>query len=349
MKAKDCLHWRIVPLACYYIVLGAISLYTCISPIKWNPWAASSSTDKARKLYFAEEEARRKDTPIPLPTQRPRALTAPLPPTPQPSCEPSRSLWRRPSEQRSPKGRWTCPQKLSPFFEKLPPEIRHQIYVCVFQDDAPRVRIVRKIGQRRLGHVRSRCSCIDSSRFYESVCCNAVHKGADWYPYHSRDRTDGGVLSILKSCRKLYAEAIDTLYQSQTFALANLETMILFSVTILPQRLNVVRSLQLTYKLGNCGRWNEVEDLSEWRRVCGILSSMRALEELRVDIKDRIANVFHPLHEDVLRPLTALTAVTEFEVRINWSSADDPSFQGEGVPFRLVELGSLLDMVVCSL
>lgn len=332
MTVKDCLRWTLAPFACCCIVI--ISLCTCTNPLNWGRCGTSALAERDRKLRLAEEEARRKDTPIALPPKRPRALTAP---SPDHSCEPSRSLGRRFIECRLPKGQWTCPQKLSPFFEKLPPEIRHQIYVCVFRDGAPLVHVVRKRGRRRLGHLRCRGNCSGTGRLYAPCWSRTAHTTTDWYPSYRGDRTDGGALPLLRSCRKLYAEAIDTLYRSQTFEMASLERMILFSLTILPQRLNTVRWLHLTYNLRRCVHWDDVLDFSEWRKGCGILLRMRALEQLRVDINDSLPFGFPPSPvEEILGPLTALTTIKEYEVRTNMPLPDDRTFLNKGMPFRLI-------------
>lgn len=343
MKTKDCLYWALAPFVCccvgvsFLCTCSVISLCTCTSPLNWGHCRTSANNDRNRRIRLADEEARRKDTPIALPPQRPRALTAPVPSTRDPSCEPSRSLGRRFIERRSPKGQWTSPQKLSPFFEKLPLEIRHQIYICVFQDDAPLVHIVHRRGRRRLGHLRCRGTYSGTRWLYASCWSCKANTAADWYPSHRGDRTDGGVLPLLRSCRKLYAEAIDILYRSLTFAMANLTTMILFSLTVLPQRLNAVRRLQLTYTLRNSRHWREILDFSEWRKACGILSRMSALEELGVDINDAFSGrvPLSPI-EEILGPLTALTAIKDYVVRTNWPLSDNRTFLGEGMPFRLI-------------
>lgn len=347
MTVHDSIKWTLYCIRSPFVWcwLGTKGHRTCANPRKWNPNSDFAGADGTREGRLADGEARlackeyrRKDTPVAIPTQRLRALTASLPSSPELSSEPSRSLDMWSTEHGSSSSRWMCAQELSPFFEKFPPEIRHQIYLLVFQGDAPIVRIVRRRDQRRLGHVR----CQDSSAGPDGSdrwCGTCTGDRADELSrtFH-RTCTDGSVLPLLRSCRKLYVEAIDTLYQSQTFEMLNPETLILFCMTVLPQRLNVVRRLQLTYNMERREVREHPGFFSEWNRACGFLSKMRALEELEVYINDLYTYIFTSVpNEEILGPLTAVTAVKKFLVRISWKLPDTLSLMEDGLPFWLVE------------
>lgn len=347
MRVHDSIKWILYCIRSPFVWcwLGTNGLCTCTNPRKWKPNSDIARGDRTREGRLADDEApladeedRRKDTAVALPTQRPRALTVPLLLSLELSCEPSRSLKRRSTGHGSSSSQWMCAQELSPFFEKFPPEIRHQIYVLVFQGDAPIVRIVRRRGHRRLDHVRCQYSSAgtDGSDRWCGTCTGDGEDELSRSFY--RTCTDGGVLSLLRSCRKLYVEAIDTLYQSQTFEMANPENLIHFCMTVLPQRSNVVRRLQLTNNMEHREVQEQPEFFSKWNRACGFLSNMRALEELKVYINDPYTYIFPSVPtEDILGPLTAVTAVKKFLVRISWKLPDALSFMEDGLPFWLVE------------
>ena len=53
--------------------------------------------------------------------------------------------------------------------------------------------------------------------------------------------------AILRTCRQIYAEAVDLLYTTNTFILYDFHTLTTFAKSIPPQRLNAIRSLRVHY------------------------------------------------------------------------------------------------------
>lgn len=53
-------------------------------------------------------------------------------------------------------------------------------------------------------------------------------------------------LSLLKTCRQIYIEAVPVLYSTWKFYLRDMDTLIHLSETLLPQRLATIRTLHIT-------------------------------------------------------------------------------------------------------
>jgi hypothetical protein len=182
-----------------------VRMVLCLGPVIWvlqmydDHWAP-----KFRRPPDIHELARRArgesplDAPVPLPRNRKRALTNPLPALESIN---SMSYSIRRSRQR------TDDQAMSSFLTKLPFEIRQIIYEEVLADggDGSVVHILRKHG--RLGHWR--CRIQDGLELCDSKGRRCVE---GWLSYKAKvwhaDKagrldliTDDGLVPLLRTCR----------------------------------------------------------------------------------------------------------------------------------------------------
>ncbi|KAL3419896.1 hypothetical protein PVAG01_08395 [Phlyctema vagabunda] len=140
------------------------------------------------------------------------------------------------------KGKTTALQDASLLF-RLPPEIRKMVYEEVlagyvfhvyFQDAYRRLRA-------------ERCKSVEPSFWKEvspNICKGMVCRNQLRVP-GAPDRWGGvALLPLLMSCRRVYSETIEMLYNHNAFEFDSLQTLLQFSMTILPQRLPLMKAVQ---------------------------------------------------------------------------------------------------------
>lgn len=264
-----------------------------------------------------------------LPTIRPRALTPP--PSPRTALE-------------SPPT--TFAQLQSPLFSNLPLEIRRLIYHHALVSRS--THIVR-LGPR-LGHIRCRLS--RNARPWDHRCWGITVNGSDLYHgphdgFPTEEETEEnkpGLLPLVMACRRIYTEAMPVLYGDNTFSMLHLESVMSLADTILPQRLNTIRSVELgwyfyiPYPLYTC-KFQPMDyppnDIATWERVWSILANMEGLVTLRIDLK---ARWMEPLTVDEERQLLAPAMVVRtpraWEMRLDWKDAG-VDWEAQGAPFRV--------------
>ena len=149
-------------------------------------WEVVAYGGKKTKNYIKRRNYDRKHgPPLPLPVQRKRALTLPIPPDAD-----NKNLFGRPRQK-------TYDQSQSALFSKLPGEVRTMIYKEVLCGPVPIVHIVTK-RKRKLGHVRCR-----------GLKDHDVDESSDSYihtvgsPRPDIRKRDGNLLPLLQSCRRM--------------------------------------------------------------------------------------------------------------------------------------------------
>ncbi|KAF2438619.1 hypothetical protein P171DRAFT_437057 [Karstenula rhodostoma CBS 690.94] len=123
------------------------------------------------------------------------------------------------------KGRKTKTQTQSPFFSKLPPEIRFMIYEMVLCETA-QVHIIVK-GCKREG---------DTTQMYGRTCVEPRR----YCPPGSRCRVQS---QLLLTCRMVYREAIDILYSKNAFIFQSEYDFVLFGRQTVPRHLGKIKKV----------------------------------------------------------------------------------------------------------
>ena len=250
----------------------------------------SNPEGKPRKFrHIACKDALKKEAPKPLPARRKRALTLPLP-----DCSKSDS-------KKNPQT--TNQQEDSLLFSRFPLEIRRMIYAEVLTGDQYVIHIYRKADQRlsnhKCDHEHKDCRDINAAQFILQKDC--------WYydeePYHTASgaikstvefkHQVHGLLPLLQTCRLVYvlyipdpndladlsrySEAIDMLYRDNTFSFPDPASMMFFSQTVLPQRLELLRSIHILWSYDPYKFYTK-SDKKEMCKLHEVLKKMKQLE-----------------------------------------------------------------------
>ncbi|KAI9662039.1 MAG: hypothetical protein M1831_002954 [Alyxoria varia] len=284
--------------------------------------------------------------PEPLPEERPRALTPPIsppyaegqpqfpdssssqtptyaPPAAAASSSSSSSHRHLNKSQRTQQQPRTYSQIQSSLLTRLPAELRLQIWRHVLGDDLIHlVRCRHRIGYRRClgadGTLRSRGGWSEHDYCW-GECATTVHDGQPKVRKEAPVETARPLLPLVKTCRKVYTEAIPLLYTTNHFSLNHIETLISLHLTLLPHRLSQIRSLTLSwrltlapYKVQRSSDSNAASlvigpnvsppphDLGTWESACAALAAMTGLRDLHVIIEPRPGNF--PLGSAPLKP-----------------------------------------------
>ena len=168
---------------------------------------------------------------------------------------------RRPALKRRRRLSETSPmasiQSSSALLTKFPAEIRLQIYKYAIVGASRHVHIILHKAQRPGGirHV-SKIRSYQCNHDFDSLAMNDFEIHAPAYgnpplrPYYLPPLPSErglGPLTLLKTCRQVYLEAIDLLYREQTFTFTSLAQPPFFIHSVLPERLAQIRSIQLIY------------------------------------------------------------------------------------------------------
>lgn len=263
--------------------------------------------------------------PPPLPLPRVRALTLPL-----------RRFFRSDGLQL------TNVQNQSSFFTKLPLEIRLQIYQYMLGNGGP-IHILRK--HRKLAHRLCRAygtnppkTCVEAECWGARYTTGRMVQNLGIPLWREvGDVADRGLLDPVLTCRRLYSESISILYSHNTFDFDQRESLYSLSITILPDRFNMIRSIQL-HHLTNPANLNLPDVWVLWEQIWRIIADMQGLRELRISFAARNFGRLADMREDgleqkVLAPLRAVTKPKIFTVEVPWRPG-----QLQDVPFQIKRL-----------
>ncbi|KAK2758284.1 hypothetical protein FQN54_004130 [Arachnomyces sp. PD_36] len=270
---------------------------------------------------------------------------------------------------------------------RLPLELRKLVYAYALADGAGEgggrcLHVVRMEKGRRLAHVRC-CAFGDEQGLGEGETGNEIvvrakrkerdhdcwgyttHLGGYYSrPKHGFSERDGGLLSLLKSCRKVYSEAIDILYTQNTFDFNHVDTILNLSTTILPYRLHSIRHLNLHWTV-RALTWMDAYppyDESTWLRLCRTLSAsppsssshstappaftsssaatstphMPGLVNLHITLRSAAdSSSFYPGEKKLLDPLRLIRQPRVFRVYFPWELREDMVVSLRDAPFAL--------------
>lgn len=186
--------------------------------------------------------------------------------------------------------------------QRLPPEIRQMIWGYVFGSEA--IHLVNM--KDKIRHVR--CSSGSKpSLTHHRHCCPLTparwrvydgrisgHSDSLLYPHtHKRlpDNLSNSGAALLRTCRAIYAETADMLYQNATFDVDDLYTFIAFAKAVGPYHLAAIRSLTvqwtpmwqpLTGKDHTSSIYAHTHSDALWTQFWALVSSLPSLQSLYV-------------------------------------------------------------------
>ncbi|KAF1962092.1 hypothetical protein CC80DRAFT_588706 [Byssothecium circinans] len=241
-------------------------------------------------------------------------------------------------------------QGQSMFFAMLPLEIRKIVYEYVMGEETIHLTLGAK---RRFAHFK--CprdgAVIDADSdargmggVEEDCGCRILVGGAQ------SGRLSGACSRILRTCRRMYREAVPHLYTPHTFSLLHI-THLLYLPSRIPQpRLNTIRTLRLRWAIralpyfrrGMSNRLAYPEDTANWEKAWGILASMRGLQDLRVVIVDSSRDSIWEaqwlgLEEKLLESVRRVGGVRRVEVVLPYASCSVDWDLGGAVVLRKPE------------
>lgn len=80
-----------------------------------------------------------------------------------------------------------------------------------------------------------------------------------------------------------YTDAIEVLYSSNVFDFDSMESLILFSIAIVPKRFDAIQYLQLDFRFSTSSFFSEstaYNDPPRWERTWRVIGSMKSLQEV---------------------------------------------------------------------
>ncbi|KAF2491696.1 hypothetical protein BU16DRAFT_126349 [Lophium mytilinum] len=178
-------------------------------------------------------------------------------------------------------------QSQSLFFTKLPAEIRMIIYEMVLRSHGFSIWIDSPLSIPLTPHLRGEARCLHPSH---TLC------DLDWsYPDHICPRSVllARYLFLPLSCRRMYSESIDLLYSSNTFKPQNVQSLLWLSTRLQPQRFHAIRVVEFDYLIKRLPGYVIIpedsskyipESAEDWCFVWGVVSSMRGLRHLHVEL-----------------------------------------------------------------
>jgi hypothetical protein len=211
-------------------------------------------------------------------------------------------------------------QSQSQLFTRLPLEIRQQIYAYAAANSTVHIRTTH--GGTRYSHYRCKCVTCLGSGYYHSP--NQPNWKREWHCDKSK-WTEGNKLDItlLRTCRKMYGEAISVLYAENAFCFQSLHVLQGWLATLLPQRRDVLRKIHidLSYNVNSHSspRVNGLA-ISIDQRTCHdvftAVAHLPILQELEVRIHPNASQPFAPLTHEFLSPLSVMRGQDKGRLRV---------------------------------
>jgi hypothetical protein len=161
------------------------------------------------------------------------------------------------------------------------------------------------------------------------------------------DISDDGGLALLQTCRQIYNECIGLLYTTNVFDINHPQTLVFLAKTIIPQRLAMIRTLQVSFPgvglprgYGSIidPRLQEPDGIATWVEMCNVISTkMTGLKSLTLGFERSHLFKGNGDLEDVPREdiamlcqhLCALRGLKKFDIKIYPASWDVSEFADE--------------------
>lgn len=151
--------------------------------------------------------------------------------------------------------------------------------------------------------------------------------------------------ALLRTCRQIYTETADLLYQQRMFLLHGRSAFAAFAAMIGNQHLGRMRHIRLMIKRQHFHdlpvRLHEPHVPSRWNKLWSTIAGMRYLQTLRIEItftvpaKMKLADDHHG--RPILEPILALQGLRKFDLKywVRWVWRTPPPRQGSGLAISL--------------
>ncbi|KAF2728671.1 hypothetical protein EJ04DRAFT_90986 [Polyplosphaeria fusca] len=222
-------------------------------------------------------------------------------------------------------------QMQSPLVGRLPKELRIVIYEIVLGDDRlTHIDPYRDNSEDRLeraGHRR----CVEEDSLFPTWqhCCFAPWSLWGTKCLSNRHPSNDHLTSLLKTCRLIYVEAVDSLYKCNTFSFKGARGVLAICDLIPPPQWLMIRHVHMSTKFFlpldflTSERDLPPENLERWRKACISIGkcSLRSLV-LELTVLDMLEHYDRPEFANdeslisILEPVKHLTAQT-FVIEIN--------------------------------
>ncbi|KAI9844028.1 MAG: hypothetical protein M1837_005963 [Sclerophora amabilis] len=199
-----------------------------------------------------------------------------------------------------------------------------------------------------MAHIR--CMQREEPDVWTHKCWGILY--TSWGHFESRpeDPPDERLLSLVKTCRQVYHEAIEIIYSDNVFDVKRPDCILFLSSTILPHRLNAIRSLRIHWYFswplyvavpGGRRKHYPPYDEATWERTWEIIADMEGLQYIRV-LMDELWMERTPNEvATILEPLKRVPSGKDFEAEIPWRirvrdiERESPGEPGGCFPFRI--------------
>ncbi|KAL2799474.1 hypothetical protein BJX66DRAFT_332961 [Aspergillus keveii] len=163
---------------------------------------------------------------------------------------------------------------------RLPPEIRHMIWVAVLGD--LEIEIVTRRHRRVIPYFYDECGCVDK-RAHTCPFLGCIVHGHE--SDENRDREQEArlrLLAVVLTCRRIYTETLPVLYSTNTFTFATFEIIHLFRSSIPSSHWNLIRFVHVhTYNI----LWHHRGRADVFRISCEDVLSLTALREFTIQVR----------------------------------------------------------------
>ncbi|CAG8216316.1 unnamed protein product [Penicillium salamii] len=248
-----------------------------------------------------------------------RPLTPPLPEANDSIQTSSSRPWRLSRSKRQ--EQQTFDQNQSPLFNRLPAEVRLLIWEHYLSNQRLHMILSNQHTWKQSDSKIIGLSCSDSRDYCPCThhcwgqrarrpaggCVEVIkHVDSRWHEEHEWNFDTGRVdfVPLLQTCRAIYSESIDMMYQNNTFLFNNTSTIVDLSHTLLPQRMDLIRNVQLSFS--DPGG-------PTWEACCQVLATrMPNLRNLIIHLYPHVTKFL----DSWLLPLHQIQQASVFEVTL---------------------------------
>ena len=140
-----------------------------------------------------------------------------------------------------------------------------------------------------------------------------------------------------------YTAAVRLLYSSNTFIFNDPQTFVFFPTTILADRFETIRSLELTVTTSYL--ITQVHQIPlQWTKVAGLFERMTSLQYLLIYVLESNEQLYPIASERLFLPLMQIRHVKRFLVMAGWDTFDKTLWESgewKNRPFEVVGPGML--------